>query len=214
MARHDEGNLRIRNLYISQTAGAFQAENLTAPNLDNRQFVLDLATHALELGGAGAAELFTSLPTNTLGGTAASFDWRPATGSPIATGGLTDFAVLPDALQSATQSNGHPNSVITPTAYRGAAAPGGPAWWAAGRTTPATGSKGLNRALARYGGRPLRAVGHTCPDSPQQEGENLIRHGCSIRRVDEKGDTVGTSLFGAILERDGRFKFISYANRL
>jgi hypothetical protein len=76
------------------------------------------------------------------------------------------------------------------------------------------GSKGLNRALARYGGRPLRAVDHTCPDPPQQEGENLIRHGCTIRRIDEAGDTVGTSLFGAILERDGRFKFISYANRL
>jgi hypothetical protein len=76
------------------------------------------------------------------------------------------------------------------------------------------GSKGLNRALARYGGRPLRAVGHTCPDSPQQEGQNLIRHGCIIRRIDEAGDTVGTSLFGPILERDGRFKFINYANRL
>jgi hypothetical protein len=76
------------------------------------------------------------------------------------------------------------------------------------------GSKGLNRALARFGGRPLQVVGHACTEPTVHEGENGIWHGCAVRRIDETGDTVATSLFGAILERHGRFKFISYANRL
>jgi hypothetical protein len=75
-------------------------------------------------------------------------------------------------------------------------------------------SRGLNRALARHGGRPLQAIGHTCPDTAAEEGANRVWHGCVVRRLDEAGDTVNTSLFGAILERDGRFKFINYANRL
>jgi hypothetical protein len=129
MARHDEGNLRIRNLYISQTAGAFQAENLTHTNLDNRQYVLSLTDHALEAGTVGAVDLFTTFPASTLSATGASFDWRPATGSPIATGGLADFNELPEQLRAATQGNGQPNSAIMPTPYRGAAAPDGPAWW-------------------------------------------------------------------------------------
>ncbi|HSJ07366.1 MAG TPA: fibronectin type III domain-containing protein [Longimicrobiales bacterium] len=115
MARHNEGNLRIRNLYISGTAGAFQAENLTAANLDNRQYVLDLAANALEVGDVAAANLFTVFPANTLNATGASFDWRPAAGSPIATGGLADFGGLPAQLQAATQINGRRNSTITPT---------------------------------------------------------------------------------------------------
>jgi hypothetical protein len=76
------------------------------------------------------------------------------------------------------------------------------------------GSRGLNRALARHGGRPLQVIGHTCPNEALEEGGNRVWHGCVIRRIDEAGDTVNTSLFGAILERDGRFKFINYANRL
>jgi hypothetical protein len=76
------------------------------------------------------------------------------------------------------------------------------------------GSRGLNRALARHGGKPLQVIGHTCPDTAVQEGANRVWHGCVVRRLDEAGDTVNTSLFGAVLERDGRFKFINYANRL
>jgi hypothetical protein len=128
-ARFDEGNLRIRNLFLSQTAGAFQAENLTlAP--ESRQYVLDLAANALEVGDATPEALFRAIPTNTAGATGASFDWRPAAGSPLSTGGLTSFSGLPQPLTAATSNNGAPNSAITPTAYRGAADPAGPEWWA------------------------------------------------------------------------------------
>jgi len=130
MARHNEGNLRMTHLYVSQTAGVFQPENLTAPNLDNRQFVLDLATHSIENGTVAAPDLFSAFPASTLNATGASFDWTPRAGSPIATGGMASFDNLPAQLRAATQDNGRPNSVIVPTAFRGAANPDGSnKWW-------------------------------------------------------------------------------------
>lgn len=139
MNRHDEGNLRFQNLFVSGTctaagapcsaASAFQNENLGAAS-ESRQFVLDHATYDLEVGATAAADLFAAFPATTLGATAASFDWHPAGGSPIAAGGLNDFSGLPAALLAATQGNASPNSTITATAYRGAADPAGPAWWA------------------------------------------------------------------------------------
>lgn len=127
--RWDQGNMRIANLYISQTAGAFQPENLGA-GYASRTFEMDLAANNIEVGAVTAADLFATFPTNTIAATAASFDWRPAAGSPIAGGGLANFAGLPAQLQQATQGNASPNSAVTPTAYRGAADPNGTAWWA------------------------------------------------------------------------------------
>lgn len=127
--RWDQGNLRFANIYISQTAAAFQPEDLGAAYA-NRQFVADLAANNLEVGTVTAANLFAALPASTVSSNAGSFDWRPAAGSPIATGGLANFGALPAQLQQATVGNASPNSTITPTTYRGAAAPGGDAWWA------------------------------------------------------------------------------------
>jgi hypothetical protein len=76
------------------------------------------------------------------------------------------------------------------------------------------GSRGLDRALARYGGRPLQHAGHACDEAPEAEGASRFHRGCVIRFVGAAGDTAGLALFGPILERDGRFKFVSYANRL
>ncbi|WP_306522180.1 hypothetical protein [Gemmatimonas sp.] len=68
-----------------------------------------------------AASLFTTLPATPTNG--ASFDWSPAASSPIATGGLSAFTADPRITARA-------GTFITPTAYRGAAAPGGAKWWA------------------------------------------------------------------------------------
>jgi hypothetical protein len=128
-ARHDEGNLRMLNLYVSQAAGGvFQAENLEAAP-ESRQYVLDLAAAAIEEGTVDALALFTGIPANTLNASGSSFDWTPAAGSPIRNGGLADFSGLPQQLRLATTGNGHPNSEIVPTTYRGAADPNGPKWW-------------------------------------------------------------------------------------
>jgi len=128
-ARYEEGNFGLRNVYVSQTAGVFQPEDLVNANAENRQFVLDLAANGIEAGAVAAANLFAALPASTLSATAASFDWAPAAGSPIATGGLNDFSGLSAQLRAATQANASPNSGIEPTTFRGAASPTGPKWW-------------------------------------------------------------------------------------
>jgi len=122
-ARYTEGNLRFRNIYTSQNAAVFQPASAS-------QFTADLAENALEVGAVAAADLFTTFPTATLGATAASFDWRPKAGSPIATGGLTNFSVLPAQLAEAAAGDASPNGSVTATSYRGAADPAGPQWWA------------------------------------------------------------------------------------
>jgi hypothetical protein len=120
--RATEGNLAIRNLYVSQIASS----NVFTPAAgtgDGATFAFDLTANNITAGTAQASALFTSLPTTSATTTAANFDWTPAAGSPIATGGLTSFTGLPAALQTRAQG------FVTATAYRGAAAPNGPRWW-------------------------------------------------------------------------------------
>jgi hypothetical protein len=75
-------------------------------------------------------------------------------------------------------------------------------------------SRGLVRALDRFGGRPLHVSGHACEATPLVQGENRIWHGCVLQARDAAGREVSLSLFGPILEREGRFKLLSYANGL
>ena len=72
----------------------------------------------------------------------------------------------------------------------------------------------LGHALEERGGRPLGYVGHDCDPTPSIEGANRVYGPCLVRRVETPGDTVAERLFGLIIERDGRFKFVSYANKL
>ncbi|MBM3908203.1 MAG: hypothetical protein FJ363_09035 [Gemmatimonadetes bacterium] len=71
---------------------------------------------------------------------------------------------------------------------------------------------GLRRALARLGGRPLRIRVVTCADRPERQGGNLLHANCEATFASGDGADQRGQLFGTILERDGRFKFISYAN--
>jgi len=71
---------------------------------------------------------------------------------------------------------------------------------------------GLTRLLRRLGGQPLQYEGHTCAAQPDRQGHNLIWTGCVVRIVDPNGDVRKHRLFGSIIEREGRFKFVSYAN--
>jgi hypothetical protein len=111
-------DLALKNLYFTENAaGIFQG-----PNGTNVQNSLDLATNALVDGGATTtASLFTAFPTTIDGSTtAAAFDWTPASGAPIATGGLTTFT---GKLATAA------GTTVTGTAYLGAADPSGAKWW-------------------------------------------------------------------------------------
>jgi hypothetical protein len=78
-----------------------------------------------------------------------------------------------------------------------------------------TGSeKGLGRALEKRGGQVLGFSGYQCDSLPSREGGNVVWGPCSLRLRGPHGGTVAERLFGLIVERDGRYKFVSYANRL
>ncbi|HWN19885.1 MAG TPA: hypothetical protein VNO19_13305 [Gemmatimonadales bacterium] len=73
--------------------------------------------------------------------------------------------------------------------------------------------KGASRLLTERAGHPLGYVGHRCAPA-RVEGKNRIHSSCELRRVTAVGDTVAERLFGLIVERDGQYKFVGYANRL
>ncbi len=74
--------------------------------------------------------------------------------------------------------------------------------------------KGLGRALARFGGQALDSRSLECQEPRVQERNRLWD--CMVRwqTVGEAGKPDPIRLFGTILERDGRFKFLSFANDL
>ena len=74
--------------------------------------------------------------------------------------------------------------------------------------------KGIERAFDRRGGSPLEYVGYSCEAAPSRQGANTVWAPCVVRRLQSPGDTVSERLFGPIVDRDGRFKFVSYANKL
>jgi hypothetical protein len=74
--------------------------------------------------------------------------------------------------------------------------------------------KGLGRLLADRGGRPLKYAGVRCDSTISREGENTVRGPCAVLRLQERGDTLAERLFGLVIERRGRWKFVSYANKL
>ena len=76
------------------------------------------------------------------------------------------------------------------------------------------GLKGEARVLQHYGGRSLNVNGYRCEDEPRTEGPNRLWEHCLLERADDTGQRFQERLFGSILERDGKFKFVSIANRL
>lgn len=74
--------------------------------------------------------------------------------------------------------------------------------------------KGIVRVVRRLGGRPLGYLGHTCPAPAVRQGASRLWEGCAVTRAAAPGDTAAQRLFGSIVERGGRFKFVSYANGL
>ena len=71
---------------------------------------------------------------------------------------------------------------------------------------------GLTRIVRRLGGQPLAYVDHQCDPTPDRQGRNIIWTGCLLH-IREADGAIGTHrYFGSILERDGRFKFVSYTN--
>ncbi len=74
--------------------------------------------------------------------------------------------------------------------------------------------QGIATALEDRGGRPLGYRGYRCEGATSVQGENRVWGPCLVRREQGPGDVIEERLFGPILERGGRYKFVSYANRL
>jgi hypothetical protein len=106
-------DLAVRNILIAESALAFQT--------GTGQNAFDLAANNIVQDVSATSALLTAFP-GTIGATttAAAFDWTPAASSAAATGGLATFS---GKLATAA------GTFVTPTAYRGAAAPGGTRWW-------------------------------------------------------------------------------------
>lgn len=114
-------DLQLRNIFFAEVNGKlFQTPSAT-------QFELDSTANSLKLSTATAASLFTTIPpVGTAPADISAFDFTPAAGSPIATGGLSTFT-------GAIATKG--GTFVTGTAYQGAVAPGGGNKWWAGWTT-------------------------------------------------------------------------------
>jgi hypothetical protein len=67
--------------------------------------------------------------------------------------------------------------------------------------------------LRQRGGTPLGFVGHECAHSERQ-GANLIWSACSLTRRMPDGSDRRERLFGSVIERDGRYKFVALSNEL
>ena len=71
---------------------------------------------------------------------------------------------------------------------------------------------GFIRLLERLGGKPLHVDALSCPGRPEFQGENLLHASCTVRYASGDAPLREGRLFGTILERHGRFKFVSFAN--
>lgn len=75
----------------------------------------------------------------------------------------------------------------------------------------ASSSGSLTKLLSRADR--FQTVSCECAAPPELEGALRVWHGCTVRLRDA-GASRSLRLFGAIVERSGRFKFASYANDL
>jgi hypothetical protein len=109
-------DLAIKNVVFTENGSVFQG-----PNGTNVQNSLDMGGNALTASTTPAASLFTAFPASASGSTQVSaFDWTPAAGSAIATGGMATFT---GKLATAA------GTTVIGTSYVGAAAPNGTKWW-------------------------------------------------------------------------------------
>ncbi len=72
--------------------------------------------------------------------------------------------------------------------------------------------KGIFRALRELGGHRLTLIGYQCDPKPTIEGDNRIWSGCKVTLSRDGEKATPLKLFGAIIERGGRFEFLSFDN--
>jgi len=75
-------------------------------------------------------------------------------------------------------------------------------------------NRGASALLSELGRRPLHFAGYQCEGDSTREGDNTLWGPCLVRSVQGRGDTLSRRLFGPIVVHNGRYKFLSYSNKL
>ena len=73
-------------------------------------------------------------------------------------------------------------------------------------------ASGFTRLIRRLGNQPLQYLSHRCDPKPDRQGHNLIWTNCLVHLAGPNGETSNHRLFGSIIQRDGRFKIVSFRN--
>jgi hypothetical protein len=81
-------------------------------------------------------------------------------------------------------------------------------------TRSASTEKASRRLFQRFGGKAFGYVGYDCDTKAAREGANTVWSGCAVRFIESGRDTMRLRVFGSIVARDGRFKFLSLTNGL
>jgi hypothetical protein len=71
--------------------------------------------------------------------------------------------------------------------------------------------KGITRVFDRYAHRQLGFVGHSCEAAPRDDGGFRFWDACMVQ-LRHAEQTAERRLFGSIIEHEGHYKFLSYAN--
>ena len=74
--------------------------------------------------------------------------------------------------------------------------------------------QGKVKLLRKLGGAPVQYSGVSCADEPMPAGANRIYSDCNVRYRMAGGEEEEHRLFGAVIEREGQYKFLTYANKL
>lgn len=72
--------------------------------------------------------------------------------------------------------------------------------------------KGFVHLLEERGGKDLKVVGYTCA-APEKQEKNTVFAQCMVKRLQSPGDTLSELLFGGIIEHNGKYKLLNFANK-
>jgi hypothetical protein len=78
----------------------------------------------------------------------------------------------------------------------------------------AANGKAVARLFDRLGGKALGYAGFSCAEPADRQGDNTVWSGCVVKRVATDRETTDHRMFGPIVRRGGRYKFLSFANGL
>jgi hypothetical protein len=78
----------------------------------------------------------------------------------------------------------------------------------------ASSDKGARQLVNRLGGSTIAVSKLRCPVAPDTAGTNLVHSRCEVRFTAPGKPPLEGNLFGSVIERDGRFKFMGFANRI